>query len=243
MIVRSRKGDGPTIVWIHGLGESSLSFDPVAAHPALARYDHVLPDLPGYGRSLDPDAPTKLEALADRLAKWVAPDAILVGHSMGGVLATLVAERAKVRAIVNVDGNISHGDCTFSAMASAYTLDEFRATGFARMRDAVYLRGLEEKPLRGYHAAMYFAQPEVFHGHAADLVSLSDTEQLGPRMRDLGCPHLFIAGVPDGICEYSRALLERIGARWVGIEPAGHWVYLDQLERFATHVDAFIRSL
>jgi pimeloyl-ACP methyl ester carboxylesterase len=27
-------------------------------------------------------------------------------------------------------------------------------------------------------------------------------------------------------------MLERHGVRWIGIEPAGHWVYLDQPEQF-----------
>ena len=34
----------------------------------------------------------------------------------------------------------------------------------------------------------------------------------------------------------------RHGVKWVGIEPAGHWVYLDQLERFVDEVTGFIRA-
>ena len=231
------------LVWIHGLGESSTSFAPVVAHPALAAHEHQLFDLPGYGRNDVDTAPTKLVPLADALAKLVTPDAVLVGHSMGGVLATLIAERVPVRAVIDVDGNLSAGDCTFSRLAAAYSLEDFVNGGFAKLRDAVYLRGLEELPLRGYFAAMTFAAPAVFHGHALDLVAMSEIEDLAPRLVALPCPHLFIAGVPDGVCTYSHALLDRAGAHWVGIEPAGHWVYLDQLDRFATHVDAFVKSL
>src|ERR1043165_8285221 len=54
MIVR-RVGAGPELLWLHGLGEWSANFDAVAAHPALAGFSHVLPDLPGYGRSPWPD--------------------------------------------------------------------------------------------------------------------------------------------------------------------------------------------
>ena len=35
MVVR-RIGSGPEVVWIHGLGEWSVSFDAVLAQPALA---------------------------------------------------------------------------------------------------------------------------------------------------------------------------------------------------------------
>jgi pimeloyl-ACP methyl ester carboxylesterase len=237
MTVR-RHGAGPELVWIHGLGESSVSFDAIARHPALAGFAHVLPDLPGYGRSSWIDAPTTLESLATHLAAWLAerPKALVVGHSMGGVLGTLLAERGALRAVVNIDGNISRGDCTFSGKAAAYTVEDFRAHGFAAMRDAVYRDGLAQAPLRGYHAAMCNASPEVFYGHACDLVTMSLREDLAPRFGALTVPALYLAGVPDGICARSRELLTTAKARWIGVEPAGHWVYLDQPDAFARAV-------
>ena len=240
MTVR-RWGAGPELVWIHGLGESSVSFDAIARHPALAGFAHVLPDLPGYGRSPWPGAPTALVPLAAHLAAWLAarPPALVIGHSMGGVLATLLAEQGAVRAIVDIDGNLSPGDCNFSGVAAAYSLADFRAHGFAAMRDKVYRDGIDALPLRGYHAAMCNASPDVFHGHAADLVAMSAVEDLAPRFAALRVPALYLAGVPDGICAHSRELLATHGARWLGIEPAGHWVYLDQPDAFARAVADF----
>jgi esterase len=248
MMVR-RFGTGPEVVWIHGLGEWSQSFDAVAAHAALAGFSHVLPDLPGYGRSpwpededgRDDDWPDGLEPLADRLVAWLGDRRpALIGASMGGVLATLIAERAAVRAVVDVDGNISLGDCTFSGRAAACSLDDFVASGFAAMRAEVYEAGRTDQALRGYHAAMSAASPRVFHRHARALVAMSESEQLAPRLAALRVPALFIAGVPGGICEQSRRLLDRHGVRWIGLEPAGHWVHRDQPDGFAAAVAAFL---
>jgi pimeloyl-ACP methyl ester carboxylesterase len=229
-------------VWIHGLGESSTSFEPVVAR--LPQFAHVLVDLPGYGRSPWPDEPAGLEATADQLAAWLRDQspAIVVGHSMGGVLATMVAERAPsgVRAIIDIDGNISAGDCTFSLQTEPFTPDEFAARGFAEMRARVYADGVTQPPLRGYHAAMCFASPYVFHRQATDLVALSRSNTLAGRLAAVRVPALYIAGVPGGICEASRAMLDQHGVRWLGIEPAGHWVYLDQLDAFAAAVAAFV---
>jgi 3-oxoadipate enol-lactonase len=235
-----RIGDGPELVWIHGLGESSTSFDPVLAK--LPGFTHVLVDLPGYGRSPWPAEALGLDALADHVARWLAerPPAALIGHSMGGVLATLVAERAPVRAIVNIDGNLSFGDCNFSREVLPFTPETLRTRGFDERRAQVYADGMTQPALRGYHAAMFFASPDVFHRHAVDLVELSKTETLAARLAALRSPALFVAGVPDGICAGSRALLDRHGVRWVGIEPSGHWVYLDQLDRFADEVGRFL---
>jgi pimeloyl-ACP methyl ester carboxylesterase len=83
----------------------------------------------------------------------------------------------------------------------------------------------------------------MFHRHALELVEMSTAGTLGPRLAALKVPALFVAGVPDGVCVESRALLDRLGARWVGIEPAGHWVYLDQLARFTAEVDRFLKAL
>jgi pimeloyl-ACP methyl ester carboxylesterase len=243
MMVR-RFGSGPEIVWIHGLGEASASFDPIAAHPAFAGFAHTMVDLPGYGRSPWPEAPEHLEQLADHLAAWlggVRPATALVGHSMGGVLATLIAERITVRAVVDIDGNLSRGDCTFSAAGSAYPLDDFLAHGYAEMRADVYERGRGNAALRAYYAAMCAASPHAFHRHAHDLVAMSEPETLVQRLAAVRAPVLFVAGVPDGICERSRRLLDQYGVRWAGIEPAGHWVHWDQPDAFAAEVASFLR--
>jgi pimeloyl-ACP methyl ester carboxylesterase len=243
MMVR-RFGAGPEIVWIPGLGEQSQSIDPVAAHPALAGFSHTLIDLPGYGRSPWPEHVEGLEQLAASLATWIGDRRpAVIGHSMGGVLATLIAERVAVRAVIDVDGNLSRGDCTFSAKAAAYSLDDFVAYGLSTMRAAVYEAGRASLPLRGYHAAMVLASPRSFHRHAQDLVAMSEPETLVTRLAALRPPALFVAGVPGGICERSRELLESHGVRWIGLSPAGHWVHLDQPDRFAAEVAGFLSGM
>jgi len=247
MTVR-RFGSGPGLVWIHGLGEWSVSFDAVAGHAALAGFTHVLPDLPGYGRSAWPrelGPGDSLGQLADQLASWLVsrPPAVLVGHSMGGVLATMIAERIAVRAVVNIDGNLSRGDCTFSLQAASYTPDDFIAHGFDVMRGEVHARGIQDLALRGYHVALTAASPAVFHRHAIDLVTASEAETLTARLVALRAPSLFVAGVPDGVCARSRSLLDQHGARWIAIEPAGHWVFIDRPDAFATAVASFVREL
>jgi pimeloyl-ACP methyl ester carboxylesterase len=227
-----RTGSGQEIVWIHGLGESSTSFLPIVE--LLDGFAHTLVDLPGYGRSAWPDEPIGLEQLAEQLAAWLAKSAVVIGHSMGGVLATMIGDRAA--AIVNIDGNVSRGDCTFSGRVSAWSEAEFVDHGFAELRARVYEDGIADAPLRGYAAAMTFASPRMFYRHARELVALSETETMAPRLAALRVPALFVAGVPRGICERSRALLDQAGARWIGVEPAGHWVYLDQPARFASIV-------
>ena len=239
MTVR-RIGEGPELVWIHGLAEASTCFDKVLAH--VPGWTHVLPDLPGYGRSVWPERALGLEELAGTLAAWLGerPPAPVIGHSMGGVLATLIAERAPVRAAINIEGNLSPGDCTFSGKVSTYSPAEFAARGIDEVRAWVYQLGESSPPIRGYVSAMTFASPEMFHRHAADLVAMSAREDLAPRFAQLRVPGLYVAGVPDGICEHSRRLLAQHRVRALELAPAGHWVYADQPQRFATELRAFL---
>lgn len=242
MVVR-RTGTGPRLVWLHGLGESSVSFESTVAR--LPGFTHVLVDLPGCGRSPWPEQAPSIEEVVDGVARWLTgdPPAVLIGHSLGGVMATLVAERTPVRGVIDIDGNISRGDCTFSARAAAYSLAEFVAHGFTALRDGVFAAAAHHAGERAYHAALSFASPHVFHRHAGELVALSESGSLVQRLAALGPRALFIAGVPDGICAESRALLARHGVPTALIEPAGHWVYLDQPAAFTAAVSAFVLSL
>ena len=240
MTVR-RIGEGPELVWIHGLGESSAMFD--ASLAELPGWTHVLPDLPGYGRSMWPKQVVNLDEVATMLAKWLGerPPAFVIGHSMGGVLALLVAERAPVRGIVSVEGNLSKGDCTFSGKAVAFSVEEFAARGLSELCDWIYEMGFPSPPLRGYYAQMTMACPQVFHRHALDLVEMSKSEELAPRLAKLAVPVLYIAGVPDGICMRSRALLMEHKVKWVSVEKSGHWPNADQPEAFLDHLRAFLQ--
>lgn len=85
----------PTLIFLHALGASRSEWEQVVA--LLPAYHCVALDLPGFG-----DRPLADETDVARLADWVADEidkrqlttTILVGHSMGGKIVTLVAARA-----------------------------------------------------------------------------------------------------------------------------------------------------
>ncbi|MFH1468923.1 MAG: alpha/beta hydrolase [Pseudomonadota bacterium] len=238
---------GP-LLWLHGLGESGLCFERIVAHPRLAGWRHLVPDLPGYGRSAWPREPIGLPDLATLLASWLAsrdePPAVVVGHSMGGVLGLLLADRhpSCVRALLNVDGNISLDDCRYSGKAARWVLNDFLAGGFDHFRDEVYQDGLNDPPHRGYYASLRLADPRVFHRHSQDLVALSAAGELPRRMAALPMPARYLAGEPHGASPRSRALLQAAGVPISGVTPAGHWPFLDQPDTFAHVLVGFLEA-
>jgi pimeloyl-ACP methyl ester carboxylesterase len=85
-----RAGQGQAVVLLHGIGSSSLTWEPVAS--ALAeRHDVIAPDFLGHGASAKPRGDYSLGAFAsgmrDLLQLLGVERATIVGHSLGGGVA------------------------------------------------------------------------------------------------------------------------------------------------------------
>lgn len=102
-------GDGPQLVLLHGFARSLADWDAAAA--LLTAGHRVLAvDLPGHGRSpgISPwTVPAAVRHIADTLdSHGVPPEAVVVGHSFGGMVAIEYARAHpdRARAAVNLDG-------------------------------------------------------------------------------------------------------------------------------------------
>jgi pimeloyl-ACP methyl ester carboxylesterase len=86
-------GHGPTIVFLHGMGSSRMTWLPTAKK-LLGSHRVVMMDLPGHGDSPLPD-PFSLDAAAEAIAQGMAAQkaesTIVVGQGLGGLLALMAA--------------------------------------------------------------------------------------------------------------------------------------------------------
>lgn len=238
------------LLYIHGLGESCLCFELLMADPRLVDWNQLAPDLRGYGKTGWAGEPPTLEQHADRLADLVrgldVGPAVVIGHSMGGVIGILMAERHPdvVRALVDVEGNISLGDCGYSSRAAPYSRDDWLAEGWNEVLDQIYAHeGESTEVRRAYGASIQMGDPRAYHLNSQNLVDVSKTETLAGRLATLGMPKIYIHGVPRGTCERSLVLLEQAGVPSAAVESAGHWPFLDQSEIFGAYLADFLGSL
>lgn len=95
------KGNGPTVVLLHGFGEDGTIWD--HQYNSLEGYRFLIPDLPGTGLSSSVNK-TSMEEMADAIyflvqqdfsqRRMSAPSKIaLIGHSMGGYVTLAFAEK------------------------------------------------------------------------------------------------------------------------------------------------------
>ncbi len=94
-------GTGPTVLMLHGIGGGHLAFAPQVETLASSGYRAVAWDMPGYGRSA-PIEPYNFKGLAQSCIALIEAlmkgdstprGVILVGHSMGGMVAQEVVAR------------------------------------------------------------------------------------------------------------------------------------------------------
>ncbi|WP_375418681.1 alpha/beta fold hydrolase [uncultured Hymenobacter sp.] len=102
-----RRGTGPPLLLVHGIGGSAHSWDPIIDALAAGR-DVYAVDLPGHGQSPALSGPQTIGAFADALTSFLTEQDLLgtdaVGSSMGARLVLELARRGGVLgAVVSLD--------------------------------------------------------------------------------------------------------------------------------------------
>ncbi len=216
-------GDGPALMFVHGLGcASSCDYPSVAAEPALAGRRRILVDLLGSGFSDRPadfgygveDQARMLVRLADHLE---LPSFDLFGHSMGGAIAIATASllRDRLAHLVVGEPNLLPGGGFFSRKIAAMSEREFIEGGHDKLAKAARMEG------NGIWAASFAATASyAAHRGAASLVAGSN-----PTWRDqllaLNMPRTMIFGeksLPDPDADR----LPGEGVNVVVVPEAGH---------------------
>ena len=164
-------GSGPLLVYVHGLGcAGNRDWPPVARSAALQGRASLWVDLVGFGQSERPadfsyDLREQAELLAALLGSEEGP-LVLVGHSMGGTLAVLLAECLQrdghpLQALVLAEPNLRPEDATGSARAAASPVEKFLRDwdGWIRQTSSAW-----------YREALRQADPLAFHRSAVSLV-------------------------------------------------------------------------
>lgn len=245
MIAWDESGSGPPVVFVHGLTEDRRGWDPVVAL-LNDRFRCVRLDLRGHGESSDAEDYSAL-AMAEDIVTVVdeaqlAQPPLVVGHSLGAVVATVYAAQAPVRGVVNVDQSLRLGDFAAGLQPLAPALRDpatFLDTMFAIFegigipdtldhRHLAYLdalhRGARQDVVLGVWGLVFDSSPD-------DLNALAQT-MLGA----ITVPYLAIHGSDPGpgYAEWLASVLPGSAVEvWEG---DGHYPHLAEPGRLAARI-------
>lgn len=241
------EGSGEPLLLIHGITESHRAWDALAA--PLAREARVVRlDLPGHGES-SPLPEYSAGALTASVARFVATLGLeqprVIGHSLGGVVATLLGAFTPLRSVVNVDQPLRLGSFIELVRGIAPRL---AGAGFAEaMNEEMEAMGGPALPawLRDELRTVRVAERRpVVLGMWLPLVDQSEERILAtlrPLLTQLRAPYLALHGLDPGP-GYDAWLQAALPHCRVEVElwpDLGHWLHRVAPERFLARVREF----
>jgi len=246
------RGEGPTLVCLHGLG-GGIHFFAALAAALQDRYRTVALDFPGAGFS--PPLPRlSFDALADIVVELVAregaPILCLIGHSMGTIVALEALRRSPglARGFIAVGGLSDPLPSARSRIAAR--AQEIRRNGMAGLGDSVAAANLcaetiEHRPeLAALFSRVFELQPA--DGYIATAEALATwTARQPPPLDNVRC--LAVTGEhdlyapPDAVREFAATLPP--GTDVQVVPHAAHLPFLEQPAAFAGIISRFLDEI
>lgn len=244
-----------TVLCVHGLGESSLSFLEAFQSSDLQDFNVVAPDLMGHGcSSKAPNGNYSFAAQIERLSKVVnkfnISEFFLVGHSMGGDIAThfAVEHTHSVRGLINIEGNLTPLDVVISKQAvnaaeQGYFEKWFREDFMTKT--VLNDWGMKWVACQRYYASLWFCDPDAFLLGAREVCERNLAQpknpetETGSKFLRVGASKVYCWG--GNISAETRKLLEDNNetiAGW-GYEDASHWPMIDMAKEFYRRLSHF----
>lgn len=242
-----------TVLFLHGIGGNRGSF--ADELPRLAKaYRALAWDMPGYGAS-PPIAPLSFEALAQAVVALLdaerAEKAVLVGHSLGGMIAQETVARfpQRVSALVLFATSAAFGgkDDTFK--------NEFLAQRLAPLNAGKTMPEIAEELTKGLFgpnppeaarrraiASMGAIPAGAYRAALECIVTFNRADDLAR----IACPTLVLAAEHDRLAppKTMERMAQRIpGAVYRCIAGAGHLANFEQPAAFAAALDEFLATI
>lgn len=244
-----RTGGGkPAVVLLHGLMGSGACWSPLA-RALEEEFDVVMPDARGHGGSSAPSHGYRYDDLASDLAGLVRElqltRPVLIGHSMGGMTAAVLASRAgkTLRGLVLVDP-------TFLSPARQHEVHEsdvaeqHRHVLLLQKADLV-ARARARSPHRSTETVELQAEARLSTSMFAFEVLAPPSPEYRDLVRAIDVPTLLVIGDDPVVTLEMATELRSINprVRIAQIDGAGHGLPFDQPELLAAAVLSFLREL
>ena len=242
-------GDKPPVVLLHGLMTNGACWTPLA-RALEGDYDVVMPDARGHGNSSAPGQGYCYENLAADVLSLIEAlgltTPVLIGHSMGGMTAAVIANRdpKRLRGLVLADPTFLTPERHREVHESDVAAQHRRILNGSKKDFLTEIRIRHNQ--RSSELIELFAQARFQTSIHAFEILIPPNPDYMQLIKTLDIPSLLVIGdvgavVSPGMASQLARLNQRLEV--VQIAEAGHGVPYDQPERFSAHVKAFLRAL
>ncbi|UCD71423.1 MAG: alpha/beta hydrolase [Syntrophobacterales bacterium] len=241
-------GPKEMLLYLHGLGSSKNDFLGATSTRELQAYTLVAFDFPGCGNSSYPvtialGIDDLVEITDSFISKLSLGDLVVIGHSMGGLVALLYTKRygEYVKGFINVEGNLAPEDCFFSREITKHSFAQFKKSVFRNFVQELYQS--KNKGFRKYVDTLEMnSSPNAFFDYCPSLVSYSDNGNLIQRFTELNIPKIFIYGSENDSLSYILRLKNK-GCEVAEIANSNHFPFYDNPQEYYNVISDFLNRI
>lgn len=242
-------GSKPPLILLHGLTANGACWTPLT-HVIEGDYDVIMPDARGHGKSSVPDYGYRYEDLANDVVGLIEAlrlaSPILIGHSMGGMTAAVVASRNPelLRCLILADPTFLSPKVQ-REIRDSDVADQHRRYLNMSLDDVVAEARIRH-PDRSLDTIELIAQARLQTSMGAFDVLTPPNPDYMQVVSAIEVPSLLVIGGSAGVVSPDVAAdLQRLNPRLQveQIPEVGHGLHYDQPERFAVVVKSFLRSI
>jgi 3-oxoadipate enol-lactonase len=242
-------GEGFPVIFMHGLGGTSNSFQTVIG--GLNGFRSIRVDLPGSGRSPLPHEKLNIEfmtrAVTDAMGSLGASPAFLVGHSMGTIVCQHIAAMAPqaVAGLVLFAPILEPGDAARQRIRDRAVMA--KSQGMCTVADTVAAASLSSHTKAQNTLATAFVRESHMRQNAESFAhsceALASAQAVDLRL--IHCPALLITGDEDVVAPPGvvHAMAEKMRhAKVKVLERCGHWTMIEKPHECSKLLLEFLRA-
>ncbi len=247
-----------TLLFVHGLGDCGLCFQEVFEDRRFDKCNIIVPDLIGYGKSSesangDYGFKSHTKKLWKIIEDTINNDIVVIGHSMGGDIATLLCasdQKNIIKKFVNIEGNITQFDLFISREA----VKAAEADNFTHWFNDEFMKskviedwGQKYPSCRRYHSSLRNCRREAFLANARELFNRNTVlpgkykSETGRIYCSLSIPKVFCYGT-ESASSGTIDFLKENNLEYQAFDEAFHWLMIDKAREFYSFLYEFISN-
>lgn len=239
-------GNKPTIIALHGLAGNGACWSPLAR--ALEQhYDIIMPDARGHGLSSAPLHGYTYQDHANDVIEMIRTLGIqspyLLGHSMGGMTATLVANRlgSAVRGIMLADPTFL--SLEWQNEAYMQTVVEHHLKMLKSSKEELFKQAKAKHRYRASVIIEHLIEAKLQTSINAFDVLIPPNPEFDELIRNIYIPTLLISGSEGIVSAQTVQALQVINPdiEYKLLPDVGYGLPYDEPKRLATIIDAFLK--